>query len=105
MMNLIRNFKENYMAIDETCHQSVNTLKSNNNENIEKNIFNALCEKISNPVLDKVNLNLGSVYFVNDQDEDTIMFKFSRFNQIFNTSQNIEDITKEINDASKIAFA
>lgn len=66
MMNLIREFKENYIAIDETGYQSVNSLKSNRNENIEDNIFNALCEKISNPIIDKVNLDLGSVDFVND---------------------------------------
>lgn len=104
MMSLIREFKENYSVIDLNNYQSINNIKTNRNESIEKDIFKELSKRISNPIRNSVNFELGAVYFVNDQDEDAIMFKFNRINLVFNTSQNVKEIIKEINNAPKIAY-
>ncbi|WP_281512333.1 hypothetical protein [Mammaliicoccus vitulinus] len=104
-MDLIKLFKENYIVIDSENNQVINKSKSYRNENIEEEIFKDLSKRISDPIRNSVNFELGSVYFVNDKDEDAIMFKFTGVNHIFSTGQKLADIVNEINNLPRIAFA
>lgn len=103
-MNLIKIFKEDYIVIDQYAYQRNIEFKSCVNTQLEQDIFKELSKRISDPIRNSVNFELGAVYFVNNQDEDEIMFKFNRMNIVFNTSQNVNEIIKEINNASKIAY-
>lgn len=95
-MNFIENFIENYIAIEYGYNQSWKSNKVTINNNIEDNIFKSLCNNISEPIRNHLEFELGPVYFVNDLESDTIMFKFTEINLVFNTSQSLEYIIKEI---------
>lgn len=102
---LIKLFKENYIVIDSENNQAVNKSRGYRNEDIEEEIFKRLCSKISNPIRNIIDYELGTVCFINDQDENTIMFKFTGVNHIFSTGQKLENIVNEINNLPRIAFA
>lgn len=104
MMNLIKEFKENYLGIDEDMFQGIDKYNGEFNGEIEKNMFFLLCRKISDPIAKHFNYSLGEVYFMSDPDEDNILLKFRNLNMIFDTSESLENIINEINYASKIAY-
>lgn len=101
----IKLFKENYIVIDSENNQAVNKSRGYRNEDIEEEIFKRLCSKISNPIRNIIDYELGTVCFINDQDENMIMFKFTGVNHIFSTGQKLENIVNEINNLPRIAFA
>lgn len=95
-MNFIEKFKENYITIEYGYNQNWKSNKGTINNNIEDKIFKSLCHNISEPIRKRLEFELGSVYFVNDLECDGIMFKFTGINLVFNTSQSLEYIIKEI---------
>lgn len=96
-MNLIKYFKENYLTIEYRYNQNNNSYVSVVNRELENDVFNALCQKISDPIRKYFQFDLGSVYFINDLESDAIMFKFSEMNLLFDTSQSLDYIVNEIN--------
>lgn len=95
-MNYIQNFKSNYLVVDNEYNQSIHSSQGFPNNHIEMTMYQKLCKNVSDPIRKKIQFELGSVYFINDNDDDGILFKFSEINLIFNTSQSIEMIVNQI---------
>lgn len=103
-MNLLKLFKEEYIAIDKSMNDRFATRGNKFNDKKENDIFKMLNDKISEPIRKNINFDLGEVYFVNDIDEEFILIKFSRLNVIYSTSQSLNNIVNEIKNAPIIAY-
>lgn len=99
-MNLIKYFKENYLTIEYGYNQNINYYVGVVNRELENDVFNALCQKISDPIRKYFQFDLGSVYFINVLESGAIMFKFSGINLIFDTSQSLGHVVSEISKAN-----